>query len=433
MIVEAPEKLLTRSAIKARCIDCHGVFSTLYKCYKRSIKNHGCYRCKKCSTQTAEFREKASKSSKKATRRTGPLPDKTKAKISKSITKLYNTTEYKDKLSKRSKAMWRDPAFAAKVNIEALWQDPEIKARAIDGIKKHSKKYSNIMKEKWANDPEWRKKCNNIHVISTQQEILYSLLRDLKVQYEPEFELGFWRFDCMIPRHNTKNLLIEVQGDYFHGRPDQIARDKQKASFVTRYYNEEYELKTIWEHEFKAFKNVRSIVEHWLDIEPVIAADFSFKDVRIEEISTKEANIFMGKYHYFANAGRSGKFYAAKLGDVIVAACGFAVPVRKESVKDINVKISEAKELTRFCIADGYHKKNFASWCLSRFVKTFVANHHVKAIITFADETYGHTGTIYRACNWTYLHAVAPDYFYRLSSGKTMHKKITTKFGGKEQ
>jgi hypothetical protein len=47
----------------------------------------------------------------------------------------------------------------------------------------------------------------------------------------------------------------------------------------------------------------------------------------------------------------------------------------------------------------------------------------IKKIITFADTTYGHEGTIYKAANWTLIGQVKPDYWYVDEHGNRFHKK----------
>jgi hypothetical protein len=423
MLVDATNNLIGTSKVIAKC-RCGKESSTLYKCYKRSIAKRGYYLCFDCSVKTNSFRSQAAKNSKLAKRKTGPLSAETRLKLSSSIAKIYSTPEYKQKLSDRSKKLWSQETFRTKVSnkLKALWKDANIRQRAIDGINKHKEKYSLLLKEKWKNDPAWRAKCINITNPSSQQLILYSILDDLNIKYFPEYKVGFYQFDCMVPRGN-RNLLIEVNGDYFHNKPEQTVRDNQKSTFISTYYNDKYELKTIWEHDFKSFETVKGLLLNWLSLERTANVDFDFGSVSIEKLSIDLAKIFFGKYHYTATAGRSGSFYCAKFNHKIVAACAFAVPTRKESANHLNTEPSNVRELTRFAIADGYHKKNFASWCLSKFVSIYLNDiPNVAAIITFADETYGHDGTIYKACNWKYLYEIDPDYFY-IIDGKTMHKK----------
>jgi len=412
----------------------------LYGRYVRTIKRRGDgrYLCRPCSVRDPKCKAKISAASKKNMvdpNNKKRMRDKLKgywdnpdnrAKASRTQKRIKNRPDVKSKMSETSKKLWQNSEFREKVGgkLKSLWSDPEIKDKAIAGIKSHSAEYSKRQKKRWQ-DPEYRKLMASYgKPVSNLQKILYSLLDDCGVGYEPEFVVGFNAFDCMIPREGRKDLLIEVQGDYFHNRPEKIIRDKQKATFISRYYSDQYELKTIWEHEFKEVGKVLGHVRQWCGLEDTEIVDFDFKKCKIANIFRQDANIFCGKYHYMANAGRSGQFYGAILNGKTIAICGFAAPTRRESIKDLDLKFGQVRELTRFAISDPYHKKNFASYILGRFVRTFKRdNDSVCGLISFADETFGHVGTIYQATNWKFVHIVPPDYHYVSEDGKTIHKK----------
>jgi phytoene desaturase len=55
--------------------------------------------------------------------------------------------------------------------------------------------------------------------------------------------------------------------------------------------------------------------------------------------------------------------------------------------------------------------------------KIEVENGKAKKVITFADQTFGHKGIIYKAANWVYNGCTEPSYFYRDPDGFVMHKK----------
>lgn len=59
-------------------------------------------------------------------------------------------------------------------------------------------------------------------------------------------------------------------------------------------------------------------------------------------------------------------------------------------------------ELRRLVLIDD-KPKNTTSWFLARCIKWLKKNTDYNGIITYADPNEGHTGVIYRACNFTYL------------------------------
>lgn len=66
--------------------------------------------------------------------------------------------------------------------------------------------------------------------------------------------------------------------------------------------------------------------------------------------------------------------------------------------------------------------KNAASYFLSRCVKSLKQDKRWKALVTYADTWQGHTGTIYRAANWTYDGETLP-YSVWTKDGKMMSNR----------
>lgn len=151
---------------------------------------------------------------------------------------------------------------------------------------------------------------------------------------------------------------------------------------------------------------------------------FDLKDVTVDDATRHESRDFLNSFHY-AGHGRGGKLHvSAKLGGKVIAMAKFAGVVRNEVATSMGSNPSAVLELDRFCIHPSFHRKNFASWTLSRAVKmAFSMFPHVQTVVSFADMTYGHFGTIYKASNWTELGKVKPDYSYVDGSGFIMHKK----------
>jgi hypothetical protein len=72
-------------------------------------------------------------------------------------------------------------------------------------------------------------------------------------------------------------------------------------------------------------------------------------------------------------------------------------------------------ELSRLCIDPKVQKEeyNITSWFVSRCIKRFRKDATVRAILSYADADH-HSGTIYRACNFTYYGLTDPkkDFYY---------------------
>jgi GNAT superfamily N-acetyltransferase len=262
--------------------------------------------------------------------------------------------------------------------------------------------------------------------VSSIQDILYSILDDLDVEYHREYEdrdndpqtvIGPYNFDCVIPRDGRPDLIIECNGDYWHSLPRTVSLDASKASYIANYYSGIYELKYLWEHEFQCKDRIHELVKYWLGKSAIDCIDFDFRDVVVAPSEAREYKLLLSKYHYLHNAGRGGTAYGAYLGDELIAACVFSPMVRQNLPWDNET----ARELSRLCIHPRYQKKNFASWFVSRCLKKLPSQY--STIISYCDTTFNHDGSVYKACNFVPDGEVPPDYWYVSEDGWVMHKK----------
>ena len=99
-------------------------------------------------------------------------------------------------------------------------------------------------------------------------------------------------------------------------------------------------------------------------------------------------------------------------GPLIVGIIVFALPPR-ETMK--RYRVSVAWELARLFVLDT-EPFNSETWFMARAIK-FVRNNHpqVEALVSYADPSAGHSGTIYRAANWQ-------------SDGRTDQERKTPRF-----
>ena len=343
--------------------------------------------------------------------------------ITESSKERWNNPEYRKRQLEASKALWNDPEYRETMSatIKALWEDPI-----------YRKTITESSKEQW-NNPEYRKRQIEIRSteeyrekmaviraaqprISSIQLWLYRYLDDLDVEYYCEgnnTKIGYYVFDCLIPRQGDvcKNLLIECQGDYWHSLPHARSNDRAKFTYIDRYFPE-HEIMYIWEHEFYAKDRVLDRLKLKLGI-GIETVDFNFSDLSVCDISSKDVGVFLDAYHYIGK-GRGGRCVGAFLDSELIACAVVGPPVRQK----MRCNFSDIVELSRLCIHPSYHKKNFASWFVSRVVRDCD-----KPVIAFADTTVGHTGIVYKAANFVLDHEVPPDYWYVDRDGFVMHKK----------
>lgn len=319
-------------------------------------------------------------------------------KASEAVKAVWRRPEYLDAQTSRSIEQWNDPVYRERgvATGKACWNDPGYVNK------------QNIAR----NTPEFREKMaiilSNQPRISSLQRKLYTYLSDLGVDFLEEGDgtvVGPWVFDCAIPKEGGGLLLIECQGEYWHNRPQQRVRDKSKFVYIERYFPQ-HEVMYLFEREFSQKDGVVDRLKAKLGFDHQ-CDDFSFSDVRVEEITGGSVSNFLDLYHYIGKS-RGGTSFGAYLGDLLIGVCVFSPPMRGGE---------GSTELSRFCIHPRYHKKCFASWLVSKCLKRITTT-----VIAFADTTVGHNGTIYRASNFKLDHEVPSDYWYVNNDGWVMHK-----------
>lgn len=303
------------------------------------------------------------------------------------------TDDMRSKLSEGSKRLWRNAAYRSKqvITQTTYWNKPENKHRLA------------IFRS------------NQSGSISKIQTTLYNILTDFGIEHTPEFVLGPYNFDCLAGR-----FLIECQGDYWHSQEKAIRSDRAKATYVNQYYNDTYELKYLWEHEFNCKDKVVETIKYWFGITKLELIDFDFKQIIIRRASAMEYKSILSKYHYLCNAGRGGIAYGAYFNDEIVATCIFS-PLIRQNIDISGYDKSQVVELSRLCINPQYQIKNFASWFVSRCIKQL--DDKYKCIVSYCDTTFNHNGSVYKALNFKQDKIVRPDYWYADERGWVMHKK----------
>ncbi len=305
--------------------------------------------------------------------------------------------EVKDKLSKASLEAWGRSEYRRLQSEKSkrLWLDEEYRERGLS-----------ILTKLRAESP----------TISSIHKKLYELLNTIGVEYVEEglnTSFGPFIFDCLIPSYN---LLIEVQGDYWHSLTKNVNNDFRKFEYINNYFPE-FKILYVWEHEFKDLDSIMGKLKCRLGLLDNYV-DFVFKDINIKLCSYDELKRFLDAYHYIG--GKPGSLaVGAYLDDVLVAVSLFTSPLRQNTAGQFGLEHGDVFELSRFCIHPNYHKKNFASWFLARSLK-FVDK---KLVIAYADSTVGHIGTMYRASNFGLHHVVRPDYWYLSPDNWVLHKR----------
>lgn len=134
------------------------------------------------------------------------------------------------------------------------------------------------------------------------------------------------------------------------------------------------------------------------------------KDYYVADAPLSEAQELVRTHHY-AKGGSNTACYVhglyRKTDNVLVGVAWWLPPTRVacESVNKLEWK--RVISLTRMVMLPGV-PKNACSFLLSRSIKAIERDRRFVSLVTYADESQGHTGNVYRASGWDYVGRTGP-------------------------
>lgn len=158
----------------------------------------------------------------------------------------------------------------------------------------------------------------------------------------------------------------------------------------------------------------------------------------ISIISKDQAADILLKYHYLKDISKgfkSGVNFGLFNGGELVGCCiftGFPVPELAKGIYGLDrSEQSGFYELSRLCLTPDIqiNEHNIASWFVSRCIKQLRKEFNVRAILSYADESF-HQGVVYKALNFKYygLSAAKKDFWILQSDGSYIkHSRGKTK------
>jgi len=159
----------------------------------------------------------------------------------------------------------------------------------------------------------------------------------------------------------------------------------------------------------------------------------SVRDYSVSICSRKEIVKFIEFWHYSKNVNGLTTNYCFKLEDVEGNMIG-AMIYGKISMANVWKKYSASEaqliELKRLCCIDNT-PKNCESFFIGATLRWLKKNTSIRKVISYADTTYQHEGTIYKASNFVH-HGMTNEGKVIMYQGRRYHDKtIRTKYKGK--
>lgn len=142
--------------------------------------------------------------------------------------------------------------------------------------------------------------------------------------------------------------------------------------------------------------------------------------MRVEVCDSDKADAEIVKHHYSHKATNNRFLSVAVNGSMGFMQLGYGIRPRMKHTISSNITADNFCEFDRMWLSDEL-PKNSESKAISLLLDFLrVAHPRIKYVITYADESVGNAGTIYRASNAVYVGHVPCD-FYVLPNGERVH------------
>jgi len=145
-----------------------------------------------------------------------------------------------------------------------------------------------------------------------------------------------------------------------------------------------------------------------------------------------EIRDFIEKWHYSQNINGLISDYCFKLldGDKIIGGMIYGRIAMAGVWKKYTENENELTELRRLCCIDDT-PKNTESYFIGGTLRWLKKNTPIKRVISYADTTYNHSGTIYKASNFKHYGMTAKGRVIMYNNKRYHDKTIRTKYKGK--
>jgi len=156
------------------------------------------------------------------------------------------------------------------------------------------------------------------------------------------------------------------------------------------------------------------------------------KNFKVELCERAEIRDFIEKWHYSKNINGLMSDYCFKLldesgnliGGMIYGGIAMAGVWKKYTSKE-----NELTELRRLCCIDDT-PKNTESFFIGATLRWLKKNTSIKIVISYADESFGHSGIIYKASNFKHSGMTAKGRVIIYNYKRYHDKTIRTKYKG---
>jgi hypothetical protein len=354
------------------------------------------------STSTTEYRNKLREASKK----------------NQQLTNWVQSAAGRLAISQRVKLEWEKPSFRAKQTVYFASRVYRISEASRVAMLEPTARQGWIEKLRISSANNMTKSG----FISAPQRQLYYLLSASNITFYEDGEVTkvgpFYVVDCIIPKQQgmNKDLIIEVQGEYWHSLPRVAAKDKAKATYIKGHTD--YDLLYLDELQLTSWPEVNAMLSKFgVNLKTISCA---IPNLNIKKIDETIAKMFYQTFHYTSTIRKGATTFGVYMDDSLIACISYTYPIRSQIAGSIGKSLYEVMEISRAARATNVICPNLMSWLIGQ-TRTRLPE-RVNTIISYSDQGEGHLGTIYKASGFVNDHEVSSDYKYQSINGN-YHKR----------
>ncbi|MEY2667630.1 MAG: Halovirus [Pseudomonadota bacterium] len=147
--------------------------------------------------------------------------------------------------------------------------------------------------------------------------------------------------------------------------------------------------------------------------------------MRVERIPSRTGMAFVREHHYSHGIHNGPVCWGLLDGDDLVGVVAFATPCSENVRASVwgRENVARVTELHRLVVLDRYGT-NTESWLIGRVLHQLHRDRpDIWGVLSFADATQGHVGTIYQATNAIYTGTSSRARFYLDADGRLRHPR----------
>ncbi len=151
-------------------------------------------------------------------------------------------------------------------------------------------------------------------------------------------------------------------------------------------------------------------------------------DWTVRDTPLADAQALVREFHYARGGSNTAVYVHGLYHEMTDMLCGVAwwLPPTRVACESVNrEQWQRVLSLTRM-VMHPLAPKNSCSFLLARSIKAIKKDGRFVSLVTYADESQGHTGGVYRAANWGYVGRTGPYPRWLDRDGKQVAPKATT-------